>query len=204
MKVSVRERKLMLIAYLLAEYELAEVDTLVEWFRADAATRTDRLKNRLLTDGPDDRYVDDFEVIRSVSQLNSDLSIVALWRCIEFCRKRVIQSTLGDDAAREAATHTKAIVKLKEIGISERGVVRWEDVEELRCLNNAIKHGGYVKGPLAKFKAWSGRFGEQISDTNAEYPRLRSSTKEYIKDLTMQASRWLVSSQTPNPQGLPT
>ena len=193
MTVSARERKLIFIAYRLAEYELAEVDTLIEWFRADAAARTKRLKNLPLAGGPDDRYVDDFEVIRSVSHLNSDLSIVALWRCIEFCRKRVIQGTLGNDASREAAYHTKAIAKLKIIGISERGVERWEDVEELRCLNNAIKHGGYVSGPLAKFKAWSGRSSEQISDVNVEYPRLRAAAEEYIKDLTMQASKWLVS-----------
>ncbi len=183
----------MFIACRLADYELSEVDSLVEWFRADATARTKRLQKIKVTGGPDDRYVDDFEAISAVRQLNSGLSIVALWRCVEFCRKRVVLSALGQEASREAAFHTKAISRLKQIGITKQGVESWKAVDELRCLNNAFKHGGYVEGSLAKYDAWTSRLGEEISNVDVEYPRLRKAAEEYIKDLVSQASKWLVS-----------
>jgi len=196
MQPSANQRKLMFIAYRLAKYELSEVDTLVEWFRADASARTKRLQKMKLPGGPEDKYVDDFDAISAVHQLNSGLSIVALWRCVELCRTRVVLSALGKEASREAASHTKAICKLNQMGTTERGVKRWKDVNELRSLNNAFKHGGYIEGPLAKYDAWSSRAGEVISNVDVEYPRLRNAAEEYIEDLVLQASKWLVSTNS--------
>lgn len=148
MAVSLSQRKVMLVAYRLAAYELEEVDALVEWFHDDSNKRTRRLEKLSMTGGPDDRYADDFEAIKSVRQLNAELSLVALWRCVELCRKRVIQGTLGNEASRKAWTHAKVIEMLKLLGIPERGIQSWKAVDELRCLNNAVKHSGYIEGPL--------------------------------------------------------
>ena len=183
----------MLVAYRIATYELAEVDALVEWFREDSVKRARRLESLAGRGGSSNRYVDNIEAIRSVSQLNSELSIVALWRCVELCRKRLIQGSLGNEAAREAWTHRKALEKLKDLGIPERTIHDWKTVDELRCLNNVIKHAGYIEGPLLKHGAWTPRAGEILEGLEIEYPRLRLAAENYIKDLALQASKSLMS-----------
>ena len=194
MTATLSQRKMILVAYRLASYELEEVDALVEWFHEDSTKRKRLLERLSPKGGPDDRYVDDFETVKSVKQLNSELSLIALWRCVELCRKRVIQGTLGNEVARKAWTHTKAVEALEQIGVADSKVQSWKTVDELRCLNNSIKHSGYVEGPLAKHKAWSPKRGDLLDGLDGEYPRLRLAAEEYIKDLTMQASKWLMTS----------
>ena len=184
----------MFVAYRLASYELEEIDALVGWFLEDSIKRTRHLEKLSLKGGPDDRYADDFADLKSVTRLNSELALIALWRCVELCRKRVIQGTLGNEVAREAWTHAKAVKALKEIGIAGSKLQSWKTVDELRCLNNAIKHSGYVEGPLAKHNAWSAKRGELIDGLDGEYPRFRQAADEYIKDLLLKASQWLMAS----------
>ncbi|CAN0513243.1 unnamed protein product, partial [Phaeothamnion confervicola] len=135
-----KKRTLIPMLYRLAQFELGDVDNLVTWFESNAKAERERL-DRLPTDnGPEDQYSDAYGEIESVSHLNSELAVIALWRCVELSRRRVIGNTLGTEAAKNSAYNSKIAGALKRIDVRETSIQRAEDVNELRCLNNAIKH----------------------------------------------------------------
>ena len=56
-----------------------------------------------------------------------------------------------------------------------------KDVDELRCLNNAIKHERRVNSALAKFPGW--KKGTELGDLESHYYRLQPLAKRYLEDL---------------------
>jgi hypothetical protein len=179
------------IIYGLAQFELADVDRLVAWFESIANAKKKELDNLPTGGDQDDWSIDYFEKIYSVTHLNAELSIIALWRCVELSKRRVILNTLGEEEARDSGYYTKAKKALRKIGITPKGLECSVEVDELRCLNNSIKHDGYVSEPLAKFDCWRGQEGNEILNISDNYPRLRDAAEIYIKDLVDKADEWL-------------
>lgn len=186
-----KRRTLIPILYRLSQYELADVDNLVVWFKSSAEAERKRVDGLPTDNGPDDQYSDAYGEIESVSHLNSELAVIALWRCVELSRRRVIGNTLGTEAAKDSAYNSKIASALRRIDIRETTIQRAEDVDELRCLNNAIKHDGYVSSQLAKFPHWKNEKGEELSNLDSVIPRLREAADAYIEDLMHKADEWL-------------
>jgi hypothetical protein len=171
----------------LAQYELADVDALVAWFEEGDLKRIDELERSASMRRSSDRYMDQRKRLDFVARLNADLSIIALWRCVELCRKRVIGHRLGEASAREAAYNTKAVAALRSMGIVPTKIEGARDTDELRRLNNAIKHDGYIDKQLATFETWRDQEGMELSNLASHYSRLRAAAEVYLKDLVRKA-----------------
>lgn len=56
-------------------------------------------------------------------------------------------------------------------------------VNELRLLNNAIKHEGVISKQLAKNYPHHGQFGDELTDLSISFERLEPIACKYIKAL---------------------
>jgi len=185
----------------LAMYELEDVDLLVKWSEENTQLRKKRLEQLNQLDGPEDQFSDDWGELDSFTQLHAELATVALWRCVELCRKRVIRSALGDEAVKNVFRHQDFCKKLWKLGIEEASLKQAEWVNELRCINNDIKHDGYVGGELAKVPGWESRAGKEIGNLAPHYTRLREHAEAYVADLVEKASQWWRGARQQAPPG---
>lgn len=181
------------LLYRLAIYELGDVDELIDW------TESAKIKRQLSGEyqiGVDDRSVMELtESIEAVEKLHSDLVIIALWRCVELCRKRVIEHTLGSILAKSAYINKSFIKSLEKISIIESDLVAYQSINELRCLNNSIKHNGTVGKELAYFPRWQAHEGEELPILTHLYKDFRSDVELYVLDLVSKADVWWRSNQ---------
>ncbi len=168
-----------------------EMDTIEDFFdRAQEAWRKGqhdleqiavRFKGKNV---PDDWLVDDVAQLKEFSWLYAEFAIIGLWRCIELYRKSAMRFALSRRAARRASEHEKFKVDLLRLNIKETKIHCARSVDELRCLNNAIKHERLVKGKLADFPRWKNKKGDKLGDLESHYLRLRPFAERYLKDLT--------------------
>lgn len=112
-----------------------------------------------------------------------------LWRCVEIFRKRTIANVLGASHAQDTYKHHEFRRALSRLGISEAALRCADSVDELRCINNAVKHEGCVGTKLAEHSLWKKRQGEELGDLRAHYLRLRPLAERYIEDLVAKATQ---------------
>lgn len=173
---------------LLVGYEIEEIDALVahvEEYRDARESRLAALAEKAKID--DDRFVDDFHELMRVGELAWELAIVALHRVVEIHRGWVARRVEPKTNARTLA-HLGAVKDLirrrRQIDIEKlEGAT---EIDELRCLNNAVKHQAEVTEELAAFPAWKDKAGNKLGDVRPAYNRLRESVPKYLYDLAMK------------------
>jgi len=193
----------------IAGFRLEEIDTFL-----DLAQRARRSEQRNLEqiaassreNVPDDWLVDDVAQLEKFAWLYSEFAIIGLWRCIELYRKSAMGFAVSKRAARRAYKHEKFKKDLLRLNIEETKIRCARSVDELRCLNNAIKHERRVNGELAKFPRWKKKKGDEnskrtklsrwrkkkddeLGDLKDHYLRLRPLAERYLEDLTKRLSK---------------
>ena len=131
----------------------------------------------------DDQWVDEVAKLERFAWLSSEFAIIGLWRCVELYRRDAIEHALGSDAVQGLFNHKEFQKKLRSLWIEETQICCAEHVDELRCLNNAIKHERQVRGELTKFPRWEAKKGDELGDLEHHYSRLRPLTEQYLEDL---------------------
>jgi len=71
--------------------------------------------------------------------------------------------------------------ELKRRGIKIRDLPHFSAFDELRCINNDIKHGGVVGKELAKYPGW--RLGDNLSNIDTAYERIAPDCRSFIFEL---------------------
>ena len=71
--------------------------------------------------------------------------------------------------------------KLKERGIKIRDLPHFNSFDELRCINNDIKHGVVVGKELAKYPGW--KLGEDLSNIDIAFGRIAPGCRSFIFEL---------------------
>jgi len=166
----------------IAEYAAEEIDS----FRAHVAegreTRERSLTERAAGLSPEAQefLADDFAELDTVTRLSDQLAIVALYRVVELTTGRMIAHEFGRAAQRQASDIGKVADLLKnQKGIDLKAVPHYHAIDELRLLNNAIKHEGKVTKPLADaFPRWTE--GADLTGLDKAYDRLRPKVPPYI------------------------
>ena len=79
----------------------------------------------------------------------------------------------------------------------EKKICCAQSVDELRCLNNAIKHERKVGDELAKFPLWQNKEDDELGDLESHYHILRPFAKQYLEDLTERLINAKVPSLSP-------
>src|SRR3989304_7780844 len=103
---------------------------------------------------------------------------------IELYRKRAILFASGTQAATMVFRHKEFQKQLKSLGIDETQTRCARSVDELRCLNNSIKHSQRVNEELAKFPRWKNKKGDNLGNLESHYRRLRPVAERYLKDFS--------------------
>ena len=112
---------------------------------------------------PSDDLFLSFPALEDFTWLSSEFAIIGLWRCVELFRTNAIKHALGDDDAIRCFLGRKKSKRplffdhqlfrdiLSKLKIEASRIRCARSVDELRCLNNAIKHNQTVDGNLAEF-----------------------------------------------------
>ncbi len=119
---------------------------------------------------------DRWMLLRDVDNLAGQLVVVALFRQTELHIKRVVKRThLNVDTSK--LYNFKALKGAIAFDIG--ALPRFASFDELRLLNNAIKHQGQVSDELsANFPQW--KLGEELTGLDACYERLKPEIAEFI------------------------
>lgn len=168
---------------LIVGYELDEIDALIDHVEEHRAAREARLVAlQREVESDDDRYVDEFHQVMRVGELTSELAIVALHRVVELHRGSILHLVFPEFGPRSLDRFDvlKALVlHTKKVDITSLAGAR--EVDELRVLNNAVKHQAEVTKELAQFPAWLGKTGEKLGDLRPTYVRLRPFVPTYLE-----------------------
>jgi hypothetical protein len=105
---------------------------------------------------------------------------VALYSVVEINTGRILGHRFGP-AARKNASYFKKLRKflMQQQRIDIKQIPHYRAVNELRLLNNAVKHAGRVTPELAKeYPRW--KQGRKLTGVGAAYERLRRPVPSYI------------------------
>jgi hypothetical protein len=174
-----------------AKYELDNIDRFLNLAKNAQRSQQnvlERVAAKRHENIPDDWLVDDFAELDDFAALSAEFAIVGLWRCIELYRKRAIHVASGEKAAKNAYKHKEFQRELLRLGITEKRIRCARSVDELRCLNNSVKHDKHVNDELTEFPRWRSKKGRKLGNLEPHYPRLRSAAERYLTDLAERLS----------------
>jgi hypothetical protein len=167
----------------LIDLELARVDTLISLVESAVAAEMEDLRD-MAGDEDDgiESYADEAYELSDVGALFTQLSVIALYAVVEI-RTKSLLAVKAAPADVHKAFKVKELKKLfkKHSGIALENVRDFATIDELRCLNNAIKHSGYVSDELGGFQGWTS--GDRIGDVRPAVARIRPIVARYLADV---------------------
>lgn len=179
----------------IANHELESIDEFLNMARNARSSQQqslERLTAKFRGNTPDDWLVDNFTQLDDFASLSAEFAIFGLWRCIELYlarAKRVIRFASRRQNSANPIRHRKL----------QKEFANWEgmgsrircarSVDELRHLNNAIKHQQRVSNELARFRCWRSKKGLELDNLEPHYKRLRPLVERYLNDYADRLDR---------------
>ncbi len=162
-----------------------EVDT-IDRFRAHvgyaAATERQSIRQRAddLPVDVQEMLADDLYELDLITNLADHLAVVAPYRVVEINTQRMLNQKFGTTAARGKAFQWRTLRNfLSGDGIEIDKIPHYHAINELRLLNNAVKHAGRVSSELARdYPRW--KVGNELTDLGAAYERFKGHVPPYI------------------------
>lgn len=133
-------------------------------------------KLSVLTDIENEHYY-----LEESVKLSHRLAIVALYIKMELRIKTVCRRAFPelDTASLYKIDNLKK--ELRRLGIKIKDLPSFASFDELRCINNDIKHGGVVGDELAKYPHWS--IKEDLVGIDDAFSRLAPGCASFISEL---------------------
>jgi hypothetical protein len=165
-----------------AESEAYEVDQFREHVHNAAASERRSIDRRAenLPEEAQEFLADEVDMLKSIAGLADQLAIVALYRVVELNTGRILRHKFGATVAGKTSRIDRVGDLLnKQLGVNIESVPHYRAVNELRLLNNCIKHEARVSKQLADgYSRW--KQGAKLTDLDATYERLRAKVPAYI------------------------
>ncbi len=165
-----------------AESEVCEIDLFRDHVHSAAASERRSIDSRAETwpEEAQEFLADEVDMLKSIAGLADQLAIVALYRVVELKTGRILRHRLGAAVAGKTFSIDRVGDLLnKQLGIKIESVPHYRAIDELRLLNNCIKHEGRVSKQLAdRYSRW--KQGAELSDLGAAYERLRPKVPAYV------------------------
>ena len=138
-----------------------------------------------------DEIWEDFWGKREALNLADQLSIVALYRIAEIGTQKILElaNTYLGDQRKKHKLQAFRWAQLQEL-LSEnfnfhlKNVKFFSSINELRCLNNDIKHSGMVGKDLAQFKGWQEGKDLFLYNLHKHFKRFAVQVPEYLEALS--------------------
>jgi hypothetical protein len=165
-----------------AENEVDTIDRFRVHVRGAAAAQRHSIERRAddLPAEVQEFLADDLNELDAISDLADQLAIVALYRVVEINTGRILAHKFGA-AARRNASYIKALraFLMQQQGINIERIPHYRAVNELRLLNNVIKHAGHVTAELGnEYPRW--KQDKELAGLGAAYERLKVRVPSYI------------------------
>ncbi len=119
-----------------------------------------------------------FYDLKQINNLSEQLTIIALYKLTELQMKSVLNFFINDTKKTEGSFQIKVLKKIikNNFGFSLSQVSSFKKIDELRLLNNSIKHQGTVSKALSNFGGW--KEGDKIIS-------LTKVIEEYVKAIPL-------------------
>jgi hypothetical protein len=189
-----------------------ELEGLVRQGTINESSRIDKYKRDLKIEEFEseyefDNYIDalndDLLQIVEVEDVCRFLIVVKLKIIVETITKRLLLWTLSNasdekrnEFLRELSKHKHFIKTIKQMGIIPENITEFNEINELRCLCNAIKHGSIVDNELSGFAVWSSDSGNEIDARKIDLEKYYNSIPKYVFDLSEKVKQYLISIQS--------
>jgi hypothetical protein len=145
------------------------------------AVLDEREKHHLL-----DSLGDDLFIAELTTGLAGEMMIIALYKSIEIAIKRMAELSglfTPNELKSFAYAKERAAHFLKKV-CDLQTVRNFAEYDELRCINNCVKHSGEVNDELARYPTF--QKGQQLSDLRDHYHRLRDPVDGFLTALRDQ------------------
>lgn len=140
----------------------------------------DQFEDPLDIDGYRNHLEDLAASVNAVKSLGDELSIIALYKKVEGHTSRVVKKLIPTAASHNLSYFEKFC---KTLPFEIKTVDGYAGFNELRLINNSIKHGGKISFELAdEFPIWLQ--GAELNDLDKTYQRLLPEVKKYVADLS--------------------
>ena len=116
-------------------------------------------------------------------ELGSELAAIGLYKNIELRILHILE-TIFDDVNRRGLYKFSSLKKyLLSKGVDIESAVHYKEINELRLINNCLKHGAVVSKELASCPGW--REGQEIRDLDKIFDNVILYTPLFIEHLVM-------------------
>ncbi|MCX6135896.1 MAG: hypothetical protein NTV54_00145, partial [Ignavibacteriales bacterium] len=119
-----------------------------------------------------------------IKKVADELLVVGLYKLVELNMKKVLCKAYDKEIGRSEIMgySIKNIKKtLKDHGVSLSAIKNYSSIDELRVLNNAIKHEGKATKQLAAFPNW--QTGAELTKLDIVFDRIAPVVPEFIEYL---------------------
>ena len=123
---------------------------------------------------------DDAIYMDSVSSLADELSIIALYKLFERKHKMLIQHYRNETELKKFS-YWKNVLKVLPANIKQLN--SFKSVNELRLINNSIKHEGTVSEELSSEFSSYGSEGSEFSELDKAFNKLKPEISKYLTEL---------------------
>ena len=143
-------------------------------------------------DDPELEYIngswieDDAIYMSDVSSLADELSIIALYKLFEKKHKDLIQYHTGQTDPKKYSYWKNVLSVLPD---NAKQLDSFKSANELRLINNSIKHEGNVSKELSEEFPSFGSEGDEFSDLDKLFDRLKPEIIKYINELHHEFKR---------------
>lgn len=137
-------------------------------------------KNRLI-----EGLSDDVSMANEISLLGEELAIIGLYKTIEIAIKKAckLSGKFNDEEIYEMYITKKLIKNFNNIKIDIKIIDGFSSFEELKLLNNSLKHEGTINKNLLKINPKIGKEGEKIKNSAEHFNRLLYPSIKFLKEL---------------------
>ena len=128
-----------------------------------------------------DSLIDEHYFLDEAKKLSHELAIIALYKKIEITTNRVVSIAYPDISSKSLYRIDQLKKELTKKGIQIDSLPHYAAMDEVRCLNNDIKHNGVVSDKLALYPCWIK--GSSLQDLEVAYTRLAPLCSLYMIEL---------------------
>lgn len=137
-----------------------------------------------------DQKGEEADNIRSIASIGEELAIIGLYKTIEITIKKCTKfSELFSKEEINEMYNFKTMKKLfKDREIFLTKIENYKEFNELRALNNCLKHSGKVSKELHKINPSFWKVNAQIENSVSHFNRLINPSLKFLKELGIKIS----------------
>lgn len=126
---------------------------------------------------------DEVFIAELTTELAGEMMIVALYKTLEIGIKKMATFsglfTQKQTASFYRMAELNKLMKSKVCDI--KGLKHYKAFDELRCINNSVKHNGVANNELASYPNW--KKGQKLTQLHTHYHRLKDDVESFITEM---------------------